>query len=320
MSYPTSTQTKIPGRAEPEFLPENIKSTQPGGGMGMQVELLWGRWRRWYLRRFRPGYVERMARLRQGDVKDASHEILDPRDLKYCRNQCTADWEEADNPFAWRDRLPFARWGLAELQLFGWPLLALAVCLTWLWWPLGYLAGVPLVLIVWFFRDPPRSIPQDPGLMVAPADGKLVEITRLEHDPYLDGPAVRLGIFLSIFNVHINRSPSAARVIGVRYSPGEFRNALDPASARVNEHTWIALEEQTPPHRKMVVRQISGAIARRIVCDLRPGEVIARGHKLGMIKFGSRTELILPDCDNLRIVAQLGDRIRAGATVLAQYE
>jgi len=153
-----------------------------------------------------------------------------------------------------------------------------------------------------------------------PADAKLVEITHLEHDPSVDGPAVRLGIFLSIFNVHINRSPSTARVLAVRYSPGEFRNALDPTSAQVNEHTWIALEEESPPHRKMIVRQISGAIARRIVCDLRPGEVVARGEKLGMIKFGSRTELILPETDNLRIVAQLGDRIRAGASVLAEYQ
>ncbi len=286
----------------------------------MEVELLWGRCRRWYLRRLRAGYVERMARIRQGDPDGAPHEILDPRDLKYCRNQCTAHWTAADNPFGWRDRLPFARWGLAELQLFGWPLLALVVALSWFWWPLACAAAVPLVLVVWFFRDPPRSIPEGSGLMVSPADGKLVEITHLEHDPELGGPAVRIGIFLSIFNVHINRSPAEARVIGLCYSPGEFRNALDPASARVNERTSIVLEEEAPPHRKMVVRQISGAIARRIVCDLRPGETVARGGKFGMIKFGSRTELLLPDTAGLRLVAQVGDRVRAGATVLAQYE
>jgi phosphatidylserine decarboxylase len=320
MSSPTTAQAEVFSGTEPEPIPENIRSVQPGGGLGMQIELLWGRWRRCYLRRLRPGYVERMARLRRGDTAGAPHEILDPRDLKYCRNQCTAHWAEADNPFTWRDRVPFARWGLAELQLFGWPLLALVVGLSWLWWPLGYLAAVPLILIVWFFRDPPRSIPQEPGLIVSPADGKLDGITRLEHDPYLGGPAVRIEIFLSIFNVHINRSPAAARVIGLRYSPGEFRNALDPTSVQVNEHTWIALEEESPPHRKMIVRQIAGTIARRIVCDLRPGEVLARGHKLGMIKFGSRTELVIPDTGNLRIIAQTGDRVWAGASVLAQYE
>ena len=320
MSDPTATPTAIAGRAEPEPLPENIRSVQPGGGLGMQVELLWGRWRRWRLRWLRPGYVERMAGLRRGDTAGAPHEVLDPRDLKYCRNQCTAHWAEADDPFAWRARLPFARWGLAELQLFGWPLLALTVGLSYAWWPLGYLAAVPLALVVWFFRDPPRAIPQGPGLIVAPADGKLAEITRLEHDPDLGGPAVRLGIFLSIFNVHINRSPAEARVIALRYSPGEFRNALDPASARVNEHAQITFEEEAPPHRRMVVRQIAGAIARRIVCDLRPGEVLARGQKFGMIKFGSRTELILPDAANLRVASRVGDRVRAGASVLAQYE
>ncbi len=110
----------------------------------------------------------------------------------------------------------------------------------------------------------------------------------------MGGPAVRIGIFLSIFNVHLNRSPLAARVIALRYSPGEFLNALRPESALRNENMWIALEEDAPPYRRLVVRQISGAIARRIVCDLRPGEVIARGHVFGMIKLGSRTELILP--------------------------
>jgi len=320
MSDQTPMQTEARDRAEPEPLQENIRSVQPGGGLGMEAELLWARWRRCYLRGLRPGYVRRMARLRRGDSNGAPHEILDPRDLKFCRNQCTAHWAEADNPFAWRARIPFARWGLAELQLFGWPLLACVVGFSWLWWPLGYVAAVPLVLVVWFFRDPPRSVPQGLGLVVAPADGKLVEVTRLEHDPELNGPAVRIGIFLSIFNVHINRSPVEARVIGLRYSPGEFRNALDPASARVNEHTSIVLEEESSPHHKMIVRQIAGTIARRIVCDVRPGEVVARGHKIGMIKFGSRTELILPDTGSLRILAHVGDRLRAGASILAQYE
>ena len=127
----------------------------------------------------------------------------------------------------------------------------------------------------------------------------MVEITRLAHDEFIGGPAVRIGIFLSIFNVHLNRAPAESRVIALRYSPGEFLNALNPESAIRNENTWIGLEEESPPHRRMVVRQISGAIARRIVCDLRPGEVLARGQKFGMIKLGSRTELIIPDSDDL---------------------
>jgi phosphatidylserine decarboxylase len=155
--------------------------------------------------------------------------------------------------------------------------------------------------------------------LVAPADGKVVEISRLGHDEFIGGPAVRIGIFLSIFNVHLNRAPADSRVIALKYSPGEFRNALSPESALRNENTWIALEEQSPPHRRMVVRQISGAIARRIVCDLRPGQLLRRGQKFGMIKFGSRTELIVPDTNDLMIEVTLGQHIKAGATVMARY-
>ncbi len=148
----------------------------------------------------------------------------------------------------------------------------------------------------------------------------MVEITRLEHDEFIGGPAVRIGIFLSIFNVHLNRAPAESRVIALRYSPGEFLNALNPESALRNENTWIGLEEESPPHRRLIVRQISGAIARRIVCDLRPGEVLARGQKFGMIKLGSRTELIIADT---RRSDDRGQRsassIMAGTTVMARY-
>ena len=109
-------------------------------------------------------------------------------------------------------------------------------------------------------------------LLVAPADGKVVEITKLPHDEFIGGPAVRIGIFLSIFNVHLNRAPAESRVIALRYSPGRFLNAMNPESSLRNENTWIALEDQSPRRSRLIVRQISGAIARRIVCDLRPGQ------------------------------------------------
>jgi phosphatidylserine decarboxylase len=124
---------------------------------------------------------------------------------------------------------------------------------------------------------------------------------------------------LSIFNVHLNRAPAEARVIALRYSPGEFRNAMSPQSALRNENTWIALEDHSPQRRRLVVRQISGAIARRIVCDLKPGQTLARGEKFGMIKLGSRTELIVADGDDLTIEVVLGQRIKAGITVMARY-
>jgi phosphatidylserine decarboxylase len=118
----------------------------------------------------------------------------------------------------------------------------------------------------------------------------------------------------------LNRSPVAARVIALRYSPGKFLDARMPESATQNENAWIGLEEESPPHRRLVVRQISGKIARRIVCALRPGEVLARGEKVGMIKLGSRTELILPDCEQLKLEVEVGRRVKAGVSIMARYQ
>ena len=310
-------------RAEPVPLPENLTGVQPGGGVCYSLELAWGHWRRCWLRMFRKGYVRRMAERRRGSTDGAPHDVLDPRDLKFCRNLVEADWDAADDPFRWREKLPFARWGLAELQIMGWPLLAATVAAGFLPWPYGWLALVPGVLLLFvisFFRDPPRQIPQQPGQLVAPADGKISEITELEHDDFIGGPAVRIGIFLSIFNVHINRIPSRSRVIELRYMPGLFLNALNPESAIKNEALWIGLEEEDAPHRKIIVRQIAGLYARRIVCALRVGEVVDRGQQLGMIKLGSRTELIVPAADDMRIDVTLGQKVQAGSTVLAHYE
>jgi phosphatidylserine decarboxylase len=309
-----------PSRSEPLPLPENFLSIQPGGGRCYRLELAWGCWRRWWLRHFRPGYVRRMAARRQGDSAGAPHEILDPRDLKYCRNRCACHWEKADDPFQWRNHLGFARWGLAEVQLMGWPLLILTVVLAKFYWYATPVTAALFCLVVYFFRDPRRHIPTEPGVLVAPADGKVVEITHVPHDEFLGGPAVRIGIFLSIFNVHLNRAPAASRVIALRYSPGDFLSATRPESAERNENTWIGLEEDAPPHRRMIVRQISGLIARRIVCDLRPGQRLDRGGKIGMIKLGSRTELILPDTADLKIEVAVGRKIKAGETIVARWQ
>jgi phosphatidylserine decarboxylase len=117
----------------------------------------------------------------------------------------------------------------------------------------------------------------------------------------------------------LNRAPVRARVFAMRYHPGKFLNAIDPQSAILNENMVIGLEEEAPPHRKMVVRQIAGMYARRIVCAVRPGETLQRGDKVGMIKLGSRTELILPRESGLQIAVCVGDRVQAGSSVLAQY-
>ncbi|MBI2827186.1 MAG: phosphatidylserine decarboxylase family protein [Planctomycetia bacterium] len=314
---PQTETSASPSVVEP--LPANITSAQPGGGACYRLELAWGRLRRWYLRTFRPGYVRRMAAKRTGDARGCPHEVLDPRDLKYHRNRCTAAWDTGDDPFAWRDRLPLARWGLAEVQILGWPLLAVTVAVAFTaWWPVAIATGGVLLWVVSFFRDPPRRVPREAGLLVAPADGRVVEITRLDHEPFLGGPAVRIGIFLSIFNVHINRVPCRAGVLCLRYSPGKFLNALRRESATENENMWIGLEGESAG-RRLIVRQIAGQFARRIVCDLRPGETLERGVKFGMIKLGSRTELIVPEEPSLEILVQVGERVKAGTSVLARY-
>jgi phosphatidylserine decarboxylase len=262
-----------------------------------------------------------MAALRRGDAAGAPHEILDPRDLKYCSNQCTAHWAPEDDPFRWRDRLPVTRWGLAELQIMGWPMVALSLAIgapgpPWCWFALA-----PLVVLCWlvyFFRDPRREIPADPLAVVSPADGTIAEVAEVDHYDFLDGPAVRVGIFLSIFNVHLNRAPRAGHVVGMHYKPGEFLNALNPESALRNEFMWIGFEDAERPGVRFAVRQISGLIARRIVCALRPGQAVSRGEKFGMIKLGSRTELVLPR-DAVRVDVKVGDKVQAGSTVLARF-
>jgi phosphatidylserine decarboxylase len=315
-----------------EPMDPQVRGIQPGGGVVCRLELAWGYWRRFWLKTFRPGYVRRMAATRKGTANGCPHEVLDPRDVKFFQNQDGYHWVPADDPFRWRDRIPFARWGLAELVVFSaltfGPAAALA---AWLLasGPLpavqvvGWLVVATLVvfglLIVWFFRDPPRRIPAGAGLIVAPADGKVVAIDEIEHDEFLGGPAIRIGIFLSIFNVHINRAPVAGRVIGVRYRRGKFLNALRPESTRENEQMAIRMQETAAPHRRYVVRQITGAIARRIVCTLKPGDEVDRGEPFGMIKLGSRTELVLPREAALKVVAKLGDTVRAGSTILAEF-
>jgi len=308
-----------PPPVETGLVPANVRSVQPGGGVCYQIELAWGRWRRWYLKRFRPGYVARMAARRLGSLEGAPHEILDPRDLKYCSNQCTCHWRREDDPFAWRERIPFARWGLAELQLFGWPLVALTLLLGYYLWYLAWIPAIPLALVVWFFRDPTRRIPQGPGLMLSPADGRVVSVDRLEHDEFVGGPAVRIGIFLSIFNVHLNRAPCDCRVVAMRYHPGKFLSAVRPESSLENENIWIGVEDVHSPGRRMAVRPIAGAVARRIVCPLRIGDALRRGEKIGMIKLGSRTELIVPETEDLRVEVAVGAKVKAGKTVLARY-
>jgi phosphatidylserine decarboxylase len=224
--------------------------------------------------------------------------------------------------FAALEQLYLAPWALYDLAIFGVPLVIAIGVLQFVSKPWCLLSIVPLVLLIWllsFFRNPPRKIPDDSGAIVSPADGKVVDVTQLAHYDFIGGPAVRIGIFLSIFNVHINRAPLAGRIVELHYHPGEFLNAMRPESAERNEFMWIGFERTEQPSWRFAVRQISGMLARRIVCTLEPGQTVTRGEKFGMIKLGSRTELILP-AGAVEIVVQPGDKVRAGSDIIARWK
>lgn len=303
----------------PEPLDPLLTSIQPGGGLCMSLELAWGRFRRWYLKSFRPGYVARMRALRQGETNGCPHEVLDPRDLKFYRNQPNYRWAPEHDPFRWRDRLPLVRAGLAEALLITLCCCALAALFGLVHWVLAVPPLAVALLVLWFFRNPVRVTPSEAGLVVAPADGLVVSVEEVEDD-FVGGPAIVIGIFLSVFNVHINRAPVACRVIGLTYRRGKFLNALRAASSRENEQLALRMQEVAPPYRRLVVRQIAGAIARRIVCWAAPGETFGRGEQFGMIKLGSRTELVLPREEGLRILTQPGQKIKAGVSILARFD
>jgi phosphatidylserine decarboxylase len=318
-----------PARRKAWEMDPHLTTIQPGGGVIIHLEKAWGSVRRWYLRTFRGRYVEKMARLRKGDFNPCPHPVLDPRDLKFYRNQGGYYWLPEDDPFAWRDRLPFARAGLAELMVMGGGLALVALLsLIWALNQSGFLAVVPWFafvatsvicgIVVWFFRNPRRVPPTDRDAVISPADGKVVEIEELPHDDYIGGPAVKIGIFLSLFNVHINRSPVASRVVGLRYRPGKYLNAMRPESARENEQVSVMLED-LETGRPMIVRQITGAVARRIVCWVKPDDQLAAGEQFGMIKLGSRTELVVPREPNLQICVRIGDKVSAGSTIMMRF-
>jgi phosphatidylserine decarboxylase len=291
----------------------------------LRLELAWGRLRRAWLRRFRPGYVAHMRARRQGECLGCPHDILDPRDLKPWRNVCGYWFRPEDDPFRWRDCLGLARAGLAEVVIFTVlfaAVLAFVAVPAILAHPAFWLLALPPVLlwleVVWFFRDPERVIPADPQALVSPADGTITDVGEVEDPDFPGGRAFRVSIFLSVFNVHVNRVPRDGHVTAVRYFPGAFLDARNPESAVRNEQLWIDLEEVGRP-RRVRVKQISGAIARRIVCWLKPGELVRKGERLGMIKLGSRTDVLLPAGEPAEVRVKVGDKVKGGATVLLRF-
>jgi len=206
-------------------------------------------------------------------------------------------------------RIPVVREGL----VFIFPLLSISVFL----WILGISAwawffSLLTVFVISFFRDPERSIPAGDKAILSPADGKIIRLESCTEERFLKGPAIKVSIFMSVFNVHVNRIPLSGRIAEVAYRPGKFVSAnLDTASA-ANEQNAPLLE--AAGGTKLLFVQIAGLIARRIVCWVRKGDPVERGRRFGMIRFGSRMDVYLPP--NVQIQARLGQKVYGGQTIL----
>lgn len=183
------------------------------------------------------------------------------------------------------------------------PILPLALLFAW---------------VLWFFRDPPRRVPTEDGVILSPADGTITHLDVADEPDYIEGRALRCSIFLSIFSVHLNRAPAAGRIEFSQFRPGAFFDARREESLTKNQNQDIGIKVSEPGlPTKMVVRQSTGAIARRIVCPVKPGMELRRGEKYGMIKFGSRTTLFMSRDADVEWKVKIGDAVKAGETVLA---
>ncbi len=192
---------------------------------------------------------------------------------------------------------------------------ALAAVLSLLWPKTvpAALFGVLLTAFVGlFFRNPERTAPSLPGAVISPADGKIVYAGDSPPGRYLEEPGKRVSVFMSVFDVHVNRAPVSGKVVSVRYHPGKFLAANVEKASLANEQNGVLLE--TPDGQRVAYVQIAGLIARRVVCDLAPGDVVRAGQRVGLIRFGSRVDILLPATASLSV--QVGDRVRAGESVV----
>lgn len=206
--------------------------------------------------------------------------------------------------------MPIAREGWPYiLSLFGLAALLGAARLGWL----AVICAALGLFTAFFFRDPERTVPADPQLVVSPADGRILTVGRAPEDNPLGPGAAQLSIFLSIFDVHVNRAPIGGRIVRVDYHKGEFLPAFDDKASLRNEQNSVLIEEGAV---RVAFKQIAGLIARRIVFRKRVGETVARGERVGLIKFGSRVDLFLPGAARLRV--QVGDRVAGGVSVVAE--
>ena len=210
-----------------------------------------------------------------------------------------------------RDHRIIVRIMVRDGYIYGLSLLAVAVVLAWATgnWAWSIVPVLLAAFLLWFFRDPQRTVPTGPGLIVSPGDGLVTE-TAVIATP--DGPRQRISIFLSVFDVHVNRSPIGGVLSSVRYQKGQYLNAMNPASADRNEQNIAAVRGEGI---EVTFKQIAGLLARRIVFNLKEGDTVERGQRVGLIKFGSRVDVLLPAEAVLQV--KVGQRVKGGSSVLA---
>jgi phosphatidylserine decarboxylase len=199
---------------------------------------------------------------------------------------------------------------VADGYYYALALVAVALLVGWLAGPLWTLPALMLAFFfLWFFRDPERAIPDSAGAVVSPADGKVTDISSV----LLNGvPRTRISIFLNVFDVHVNRSPLTGVIREVHYQKGKYLNAMNPASAELNEQNAVTVEGDG---QTVIFKQIAGLLARRIVFNQKVGDHVERGQRVGLIKFGSRVDVVLDASATMHI--KVGDRVKGGASVLA---
>jgi phosphatidylserine decarboxylase len=199
---------------------------------------------------------------------------------------------------------------VADGYYYALALVAVALLVGWLAGPLWTLPALMLAFFfLWFFRDPERAIPDSAGAVVSPADGKVTDISSV----LLNGvPRTRISIFLNVFDVHVNRSPLTGVIREVHYQKGKYLNAMNPASAELNEQNAVTVEGDG---QTVIFKQIAGLLARRIVFSQKVGDHVERGQRVGLIKFGSRVDVVLDASATMHI--KVGDRVKGGASVLA---
>ncbi len=212
-------------------------------------------------------------------------------------------------------RFPFAEYGSKELSFFG-MFLFVMIILSIFFYPLATIPfSIFLLFVFYFFRDPNRNIPDGDENLLSPADGRVIAITHEQEDNYLKCKALKIAIFMSVFSVHVNRISFGGKVEFIKHVPGRFLDARDPKSSERNEHNLMGILAGDGT-TKLMIKQVAGKVARRIVCDCTIGQDVKRGNRFGMIKFGSRLEVYIPEDANFEIAVEEGDMVSAGTTVL----